>query len=199
VKDDVINSVHPLIKTAMSMMTEKGYDFFYKQDLEDTRRAPYVLRLMASNPRVLGLLDGIARSAGREDGIKAKIDEKGKLKIDGKLAKLMEDNLPILRHIDYAFYGAEVIIPGFDEALAEMTNAVSDYEGWERFFQVLSFYAGIKIKPIDVQKAKEQVARDTYWRAKDKQSEARKEDPAYQARRVQTRAANDAKIRRLVL
>lgn len=201
VKDDIVNAMHPMIKTVMQAMTEKGYDFFYKQELEDTRRAPFLMRLFLSNPRILGALDGIARMAGRDDGIKAYVDKEGKLQIDGKTAKILEDNLPLLRQIDYLIYGAEALTsrPGIQEgalekALEAFSGAEDDYEGWEQFFQVLSYFAGVKFKPLDVEKEKEAIASDIYWRAQDRK---KKTEERLNARRPQNPNASDAYYRQV--
>ena len=179
----------------MSAMTEKGYDFFYKQELEDTRKAPFVLRLIMSSPRILGMMDGIMTWAGKEDGMKAEIDEKGKLQLDGKLMKIMEDNLPILRHLDMAF-NAAMLIPGIEEALETLTHAEDDYEGLEQFFQVLAFYGGIKFKQLDVEKEKYNIDRQLYLKAQESMRGATKRTPSSQARSMVSRRNFENQVRR---
>jgi hypothetical protein len=195
IKDDIVNMTHPLIKTAMNLMTEKGYDFFYKEELEDTRRAPFVLRLMLSHPRMLGMMDGIMRWAGREEGFQAEIDDKGKLRLDGKMMKILEDNLPILRHLDMAF-NAAMLIPGFEEALETLTHAEDDYEGIDQFFQVLAFYGGIKFKPLDIEKEKYNIAKDLYVKAQEKMRGEVKRTPSSQVRSMISRQNFERQVRR---
>ena len=195
-KDDLINATHPMIKTVMQMMTEKGYDFFYKKDLEDTRKAPYTMRLMLSNPRVLGMVDGVLRSAGYEPDIH--VDDNGKLRIDGKLSKILEDNLPILRTLDYLLYGAQTVIPGLEEALEAATGAQDEYEGMEQFFQVLSYYGGIKFKQLDMEKEKERIDREIYYDAGALKREEDKMTSAGKARSMKSKNSTTQKIRRLV-
>lgn len=150
VKDDIIGAAHPLVKSVVEMIPEKGYDVWRKKDLDERANAPYVLRLFTKKPEALLWVDGLLRTVGVEDGLDMEKGADGKLKINAKIAKLMENNMPLLRTIEFLMMGSEEIVPGLEEAIMEATEAKSDYEKTERLFQILSWYAGVKQKEVDM-------------------------------------------------
>ena len=164
-KDDIMASAAPVIKSVVEVLIpEKGYDLFYKQELYDTRKAPYLFRLFASNPKTMQFVDGAMRAIGIEDGSKLHLDDAGKLRMGAKMAKLVENHLPLVRRIgDLLVAGMQ--IPGLEEALEEATGAKDDYEAAEQFFQFLSRYSGIKFKAMDLEKEKERLGYDISDRA----------------------------------
>jgi hypothetical protein len=203
IKDDIVNMTSPLVKWAASAMTEKGYDFFYRTELTDKRKAPYLMRLFLSKPKTMEALDGFLRAIGKEDGLEAEIDDEGKLKINPRLAVHLEQFLPIIRTMDFLFYSGfefgDRLNLGIEEAVEEFTNAEDEYEGIEQAFQVLSFWTGIKIYPEDIEEEREQYGRDVYYDAMEARTEDRRGTPEFERRSLDRMRATDRRIRRLGL
>jgi hypothetical protein len=153
-KDSIVSSANPIIKTIVEMIPEKGYDTFRKRDLAATAKAPFLMRFLVNHPLPLAFMDGIMRKIGFEDGLRATVDDDGKLNIDAKMARIMESNLPVLRHLDmYLLTGTEALealVPGFEKMMEEDFSMKSDYEGLEKTFQILAYWTGLKFKENDV-------------------------------------------------
>jgi hypothetical protein len=92
----------------------------------------------------------------------------------------------------------EQAIPGFEAAIENATGAKSDYEGLEKFYAILSYYTGLKYKPVDVKTMKEQLKKDIYYSAREKRAKDVRRTEASIKRSAQYRKREDKKIRRLV-
>lgn len=154
-RDDIMGAAHPLIKSVVEMIPQKGYDVWRKRELGERAPAPYTLRMFTKNPQTLVWLDGILRLAGAKDGINLEIDKDGKLLMNAKIKKLIENNLPLVRQMDFMLMGGEVLMPELQDAIEDATGAKSDYDKLEKLLQVMSYYFGIKQSPMDVAEQRE--------------------------------------------
>ena len=71
--------------------SENPYRFFYKQELGPTADAPYLMRLIASRPGVVPLIDGLLKRVGLEGGAHIS-EENGRLQIDSNMAIVLEEH-----------------------------------------------------------------------------------------------------------
>jgi len=195
VKDDIVNAMHPAIRSFMSLATGQGYDFFRKQDLGEDAPAPYLMSLLASNPGIIGMVDGIQRARGKESNMS--IGEDGKLMMDARTAQLLEMNMPLLRWAEFLFYLPQQVFPGLEEIIESVSGAEDDYEGMEETLQLMSYYLGIKFSPADVEQEKARIRRDIYYSARDELSAQTRNDPERRLSREQSRERVNESIRRL--
>ena len=198
-KDDIVNAMHPAIKMAASAMTQKGYDFFYKQELSKDAPAPYLMRLFMSQPGTLAFLDGFASKLGIKGGIGAHLDENGKLVMDPKMAQTLQQFLPLLRQVDFLFYGANTVVPGLEQAIEARTGAKNQYDRIAEGLQTLSYYAGIKFSPLDLEREKQRLGSDIYWEARSRYDVQRKKLPEVQKRSLAAKQRTQQQQRRLGL
>ena len=196
-KNDVVNATAPWLRELASRATDQGYNFFYREELGEKGDAPYLMRLFLSRPETMAFIDGFLRMIGIEDGSKLELDENGKLQIDAQMAQTLESFLPVLRQVEFLFYLPNATIPGFQEAIEKATGAKSDYEKTEQAMQVLSYYLGIKTREVDLQKEKEQLGWDIYYKARDILTEQRRSRPGYELRSTTARDRTRDSIRRL--
>ena len=197
-KRDIVGAMNPLIRSFVSgVMMDDGYNFFYQNELGETGDAPYLMRLVASNPGIIGMVDGIQRARGLESGMG--IDENGKLQINAKVAQLLEQNMPLLKWAEMMFYmPADLLIPGLEDFIQEKTGAVDSYEGIEETLQFMSRWLGIKFKSADLETLKMELGRDIYYRSQDILREQKSAEPGAEIRRMDYRGRTDQTIRRLL-
>jgi len=200
VKDDLLSATNPVIKSAIELIPEKGYDVWRKKDLEGNARAPYALRFFTERPEALGLMDNVIKFMGGR-GIQPEMDEYGNLTINARLAKLIENNLPIVRQLDMLVKtgeGIKAIGPALDDAIEGGSTAEEDYDKLDRFFDLLSYYAGIKFTQVDLEREKERYGRDIYKMAQGMRREYTRTSPIYRQKRLKRREKQDARIRRFL-
>lgn len=145
---DILSNAHPILKTAVETAT--GIDLFYREELGETRRAPRLLR----TPKLIEFLDGLLRTAGYKEGIRIDKDDKGRLLIDAKIGKILENNILPLRMLPQYMDLPELIFPVIEDWKKRAFGAVDDYEALEEFFQTLSFWGGIKLKELELEDKK---------------------------------------------
>lgn len=197
-KNEVINSTAPWIRRIASQMvgSENPYNFFYQSEMQPTADAPYLMRLFASRPGTVPLVDGLLRMAGFKNG--AHIDESnGKLQIDSHMAVALQEFLPVIRQLDFAFYLPQTVIPGLEQVIENTTQAQDDYEGAAQVFQMLSYYLGIKLTSQDLEREKARLGRDIYYKAEDALNQARRQQPGYEQRSLEWQQRRNQSIRRL--
>ncbi len=195
---DVMSAAHPAIKTLVQMIPEKGYDVFQRKDLDYKATAPYLLTFFTKAPQVLQVLDGVGRVLGNPDGLGFGMKD-GKLVMDAKIAKLLEDNLPILRAMERTMSLAQGTIPGLDEAIRQATGAKTKYDGMQAFFQTLSYWGGAKFNVVDLEKEKEKLAKEVYQAAQTAKSRAEAGSPLRQRRSLAYQKSQAARFRRVGL
>lgn len=197
-KDELINATAPWIRRAADMMieSENPYHFFYKQELEPTAPAPYLMRLFASRPGVVPLVDGLLKMVGLENGAHLEEDS-GKLRIDSRMAMTLQEFLPVIRQLDFAFYLPQTIFPALEKVIEEFTGAQDDYEGAAQVMQMLSYYLGVKTRDEDLEREKENLGRDIYYQSTEALTEQRREQPGADVRSSESVRRRNESIRRL--
>ena len=197
-KHDIVGAASPILKWLAGQMTENGYDFFYRNELNETGDAPYLMRLLASRPGTILFIDGLFKRMGMEDGAKLYVDERdGKLQMDAQMAQTLESFLPVLRQAEFLFYLPQTFFPGLEDMIERGTNAKSDYEDAEQVMQMLSYYLGIKTKEVDIEREKLQLGRDVYYSSTRALNEQRRDNPGAENRRLRSQQRTDETIRRL--
>lgn len=172
---DIMTDAHPVLKTIIQ--TVGGIDLFYKERLEEPRPAPRALRILTKSPEILQFLDGVLRGVGFKNGLRADVDNKGRLVIDPKIGKILEDNILPLRMIPQYLDLPELIMPVIEDWKMRAFGAKDDYEGLEEFFQTLSFYGGIKLKEMEVEENKFWENEELMRRAQDELSKDKRKLP----------------------
>lgn len=187
IKQEIMNSAHPLVKMLVQVIPSKGYDVFYRRDLDYDADAPMFLRWLVKSPKTLQRIDGIMKDIGIENGLDVHLTADNKVKMNAKVVKVMEDFLPFIRQLDKAFQAGATFIPGFEEAINEAAGFYDRYDKadpadvMERFFQFLAFYGGVKFKMYDPEE--ERLARgwEIYNRARGARTkQQRRETPEEQ-------------------
>ena len=204
-KDEIINATAPWIRRMADLMldSENAYDFFRKKDLEPTSDAPYLMRLFASRPGVVPLVDGLLTMVSLENGAHLD-DENGKLRIDSRMAVVLEDFLPVLRQVEFAFYlpltfgsrseGGEGVL---ERIIEDFFGAEDDYEGTTQVMQMLAYYLGIKNADVDLEREKQHLGRDIYYQSVEALSAQKREQPGSEIRRSDWQRRRNESIRRL--
>ena len=184
---DMVSNSHPLIKTAVELVGKK--DVFYGEELDENLRAPRLMRVLAGkegDARILTWLDGFLRTAGWERGLDPDVNEEGQLTLNPMVVKALENNVLMLKRIPQFFDLPEAVFPALQEVKNKL-GAVGDYEKadqhLEEVFQILSFYAGIKMKALDVGKQKEYEAMDVMQTAGEQRQKDMKKLPGYSRRK----------------
>jgi hypothetical protein len=195
--DDMISSAHPALKTAIELIPQPGWDVFLKREIKDQEAAPRLIRVLSKSPQVLTFLDGTMRAAGFEEGLRASMDEKGRLLIDGKMAKFLKNNVPLLESIPKWLDLPEQIVPAIEDWKRNLTGAVDDYTALEELFQTMSFYGGLKFKKYSPEEEEQRRAQDVLAMAEREQAKARKLGPGYQRRKLEYISKRREKARKL--
>jgi hypothetical protein len=201
VLEEVLSSANPLIKTFGEVFaSEKGYDFFRKIDLDYQAPAPRVMRFFAASPHIVGFVDGILKYFNiSEDGLDIGQDKEGRLVMDAKIQKILENNFLILERLDQTWDSITTIIPQLEEAVVKTTGYKNKYEGIDKVFRVMSFLFGIKQKDIDLDKERLWRYRDMLKEAEKKRKEARYKKPGYQKRSEEYRRKEMKRLRKMGL
>jgi hypothetical protein len=207
-QDDIVNSAHPLIKSAVQWSTRR--DLFRKKDLGAQGPAPRMFRFLTNNATehaddgksVLGWLDGFLRQMGKENGLHLGIDNRGRLEMDSRIAMVLDTNLPILRQmavwLDLPTEIASAMGLPLEEIFRQFTGAQSDYpEQLGSALQVLSTTFGIKLREVDEQREQYNRAGVIYRAALDSRKEDISGDAGSQQRRDQSRRSQRSLYERL--
>jgi hypothetical protein len=197
---DIFSNAHPLIKTAVELMT--GKDTFHRRDIAQYELAAPVFQYLNNAPKVIQFLDGAMRTAGLGEGIRIKPGINGKeVQIDGKVQRILDTNVPALRTLDMLISTPEVLAEQMAPAVegwVERTFGKKDYySGLEELFQVISRVGGWKFKEIsqdEQAKNKEAELRANLSKAK---SQAEKDKVAYDARLAKGKRTTATRNKRL--
>jgi len=186
-KDDIVNSLHPGIKTIMSLATNKGYDFFRKQDLKPDAEAPEFMQWLVKKPEALGIIDGMFNLVGME-GFKPTVDNDGKLRVNSKWLQFFENNMPIIRNMDLIIETGTSATQ-IEEALQEAADYEEDDDKADLLFKVLGSLTGIKFYAMDSDSMTQASKNRRYSEADKRRLDAR----FYDDDRVQSRATSREK------
>ena len=199
IKDQFLSMAHPSIKTALALWgSEKGWDPFRKRELDAQAPAPRALRLIANNPGVLAFLDSALRFANIEDGLNMSDDGKGHLLINAKVQFLLENNFPMLNRLQQVADLPLTAFPELEEALAKQTGFKDRYEGINRVFKTLSFWAGVTQAEVDQDQEALWRFRDELRKAERARSKDNENTPATQVRRAKYAVAARRREQRLM-
>jgi hypothetical protein len=182
-KDDLMSIAHPIIKDVVQLIPEKGYDVFYKRDLNYKAPAPYLMQFFLAVPGMMQVTDGLLQAAGVSKGLGAVKDDQGQIRIDAKIAKVLEDNLPILRVIERTMGAGTSAIPGLDEAIGHVKQD-DPVKMTSQFFKLLSFYGGLKFNTYDVEQEKQRYTSNILTSAQEARTLAGKYTPMAKIRSV---------------
>jgi hypothetical protein len=186
---NLVRQAHPALKTVVEWSA--NYDLFYQSPLGEKRK----LRTVA--PKVIAVLDGIAKSLGME-GVGAEETEKG-VEIDSKWAKVLENNMPVVTQLKKWIEIPRKLIPALDQLFSENIGSVPDYEGINRIFQILSFNMGLKFRELDMDKYAADEAEEILRAAEKRRQRERRRLPGHQARSAEHWRQRTARRRRLGL
>lgn len=181
---EIAASANPLLKTIVEIIPEEGWHTFYKTPLGKQREAPGLTQVFKEDGKVVPFIDGVLRAAGVQDGLRAGTDEEGNLLIDGKMAQILENNIPQLKRIPEFLDAPELLIHALKGFESEITGKEDSYDALEAFFKVLSFNLGIKFKPLDVEQMRRFEAEDILKAAEEARAEDRRDLPQAQIRRT---------------
>jgi len=167
---DIVQDAHPFIKSVMEVTS--GKDIFYQTDLGKKRKAPGI------TAPVLGLIDGTMKKVGMK-GLDVEKDKDGNVVMEANMAKLLEENVPMLKQLEKYLQFPNLFIPVLDK-LEE--KPFSEDDKADEFFRALSFFMGIKLKAIDLEKLRKERAEDMLKAAEEEKYRLRKSKPGYQRR-----------------
>ena len=195
-RDELVNSTSPVIKTVVSGLMENGYDFFKKTQLKETENAPYVMQLLVQKPETLNWLDNISKRIGLK-GFPVELKD-GHLKLPGKTVQLMNEFIPLFKQINYLIYTGSELIPGLEETIESVTGIEDDYERLEQTLQLLSYWTGVKNYATDQDELQERRNTGQYYEAMGNRTADLADDPTRQARNLRNDETRQDMIRRLV-
>jgi len=181
--EEFLSSANPVLKTFAEVMgSEKGYDFFRKKDLDSQSVAPRVMRLFAANPQMLGFMDSLIKAVGYKDGLEARRDQQGRLVIDAKIQKILENNFILLERLDQSWDTITTVIPQLEDAAAKFTGYENKYQGVDKFLRVISFMFGIKERELDLEEERLYRYKKILEDAEAERRKERKKQPGYEKR-----------------
>lgn len=195
-RDNIVNSLNPVLKSIIELVPEKGYDTFRREDLQKDAPAPRLLRLFTKRPMVLGAVDTMMKWAGWE-GLRLGQDERGRLTMDGKMARLLDNFLPILDRLgdwmDFPVAVAESLGVQVEKAVTAATGAKDDYDGAAEMMRILSRTFGVKVEVMEAERARLNRA----WEIWEETITQMQEEPRSEARSLRARRRQLGTFRRL--
>jgi hypothetical protein len=196
---DIANAAHPTLKSLVGYVTNQN--IFRQEELEPDARAPRALRMLTNQTELLTFLDGVARTIfPNGQGLHIGQDDRGYLTMDGRIAYILENNIPVLKRfsewLDLPIQLAEGFGVPIEKAIEAATGAKNDYDGLEAWFQVMSQNLGVKMKVLD--KEQEELSRAwAIWNAAEaRRREDRQELPGFEYRSNQARNRQMLQFRR---
>ena len=179
---DIAADAHPIIKSIIQVIPEEGVDIFYREPLGETRKAPRALRILTKAKPLLSFLDGLMRRVGFEEGMRLDVNKKGQLVMDAKMAKVLEDNILPLKMIPKYFDLPELLFPAIEDWKRKVTGAVDDYDAMEELLQTLSFYAGVKMKDLEIEEEQFRRKEELFEKAQKARGKVKKKLPGAEVR-----------------
>lgn len=197
--NDVVAAAHPLIKTVLEMAT--GKDLFRQRDIKATERAPGVLQYLSNSPKAVAFLDGALRMAGFKDGAGIGVTRDGtQLEISGRLAKILENNVPVLRTLDNMLNNPEAIgeavFPSLEKMIEDISGKKDTMSALNEIFNIVSRVGGWKFKEMQMDEEEQRKQLELLRRAEELRAEARKELPGYRVRSQQALKARQKRAAR---
>lgn len=202
--DDLMQSVHPMIKTIMAIAPDKGWNFFKRRDIKRQESAPPLFQYLAKSPKAIGFLDTLLRTAGFEEGLKVDLArDNTKVLIDGKVAQILENNLPALRMINNMIdttkeVGRQIRGEAVDEWIEELTGQRDYYVGLESLLRAIGRF-GVKFTTINEDYYEPIMRQQALDAARARKSQEEYNAITAQTRRVAYQRSRDATLRRFGL
>jgi hypothetical protein len=177
---NIASDSHPMLKTFIELVTKK--DVFYRNEIGDVEKAPRALRILNEKNSTLQFLDGLMRQVGFKNGLNADVDKEGRLLIDSDIAKVLENNIIMLKNLPRFFDLVDVIFPAVEEWQRKTLHTRDDKDALDEFFDVLSFYAGIKLQDIDIEEAEFWRKQEIIEKAQERRTKDMSRRPGYERR-----------------
>lgn len=195
--DEFLSMAHPVFKT-IATLTGAGWDPFKKQQLDSKAPAPRAFRFLGKNPEVFAFIDAAFRAIGFKDGLGIEVDEDtGKIEMDAKAAKLLEDNFILLRRIDDMADLVTTAFPKIEEELEKLTGIKDKYDAGQKIMRTFSTFFGITQRDIDQDRQEEYRFRQALREAEAERAKERKRKPGSQYRSQKYREAYQKRLRRI--
>jgi hypothetical protein len=142
--------------------------------------------LLGKNPEVFAFIDAAFKAVGFKNGLGIEVDERtGKIEMDAKAAKLLEDNFLLLRRLDDLGDAITVVFPQIEEELEKMTGIKGTYDEGQRVMRTMSFVLGLSQKDIDLEAQKLYEFKDSLRRAEEERRKDMNKTPGAQRRSQQ--------------
>jgi hypothetical protein len=193
--NEFMSAANPIIKTVFTTLPGPGYDPFRRRDLESKSPAPRALRILGTSPQVMQIADSIARIV-IPGGLGLEKDDKGKLIMNGKIAKVLEDNFLVLKRLEQLGDTVSTIFPQVEKLMEEFTQT-KDIDDLDKLFKTLSFGLGITIRDYNQDQEDERKFRKMLDEAEKMRKENRSNIPGYRKRSETYRKSQEQRMRKL--
>jgi hypothetical protein len=193
--DEILQRAHPTLKSMVEVFADR--DVFYKTELGDMRPVRGMKALNKENPYFFAALDGLLKFLGQKDGLPHSVDDKGDVELPGKLAVLIEENLPFFRTFS-RIWDTGPLVDAVFKSRDEVYDEKQDEEGLSKRLLALSFYFGIKFNAYDPEKQRQRLQEDILREAEAERAKFRRNLPGYQAGRDTYWKNRNARANRLV-
>jgi hypothetical protein len=188
--NDILSNAHPVLKTIGELIPEEGWDVYYRRPLQEGVTTPEVMnkltRVVAANPQLLQFIDGFLVKIGVEGGLSAKIDDKGRLMMDPKLARILSNNIPLLQKINQYGELPEFLVESVKATRKKVQDEKDQSNRAALGLRVLSFYLGVKFKDVDMEKELAKEGDAILREAEEALRKERKKSPQYKQAQLRT-------------
>lgn len=187
IASEFIGMSNPVLKSTVELAT--NHDTFRGTQMPDRSVTSKLLGPLQRVPKAVAFLDGVF-SMAFEDGLGYGIDNDGRVIVNSKVAKLLENNLPILRQFERFLDGPEELLKtdSFDleQKINEILGAKGRHEDIEQplkeLLSTISFWTGVKFDAVDAENKWFWDSRDLVNKAERLRREGRKGTPGYEFR-----------------
>lgn len=193
--EEFLSAANPVIKTAFMTIPGKGYDPFRKEDLDYQAEAPRALRLLAASPELLQTIDSIARTV-LPDGLGLEVDENGKLRMDAKIKRVLEDNFILIQRLTQMGDALSTIFPQIDKAVEEFTGT-KGLDNVDRLFKTLSFSLGFSIRDYEQDYIDKKRFQEIYEKALEERKSSKSNIPGYRKRSKESTKRFEKQMKKL--
>jgi hypothetical protein len=191
---DILSNAHPILKTVAEFIPEEKWDVYYRRPIGDISEAPRIAskvsRMIAARPELLQVVDGFLMSIGVKEGIGARLDGKGRLMINSTVARILDNNVPLLQKINQYLDAPEYLVNAIRGAQGRTEKGVTEEEHIKQGFQALAFNFGIKMKYLDESEEMGKQSDEILREAEEALRKERKKRPQYkqaQLRNIRSR------------
>jgi hypothetical protein len=199
VRDDVMSAAHPLLKSAVEMLT--GYNTWKRREIFKWEEAPKATQFLTSRPDVVQFLDGIMRMAGFENFLRVN-KAKDRVEMNGRIQRLLETNLPYLRNIGVLIEGAKEsihLVRATENAVDAAKKKKETGEALDAALDSLSTYGGFKLSLFPEDYYREQKAMEIEKKATEARTEYNRALPGYAKQSLAYKQTSAARRRKLGL